>query len=135
MDNIWLSVQSIISTNISKASYETWLKDTSAEIIDNTVFIKAPNSFARDWIERHYKSLISDCLLEVTGDTYEITVVDDKNRPTEFEMDSSNELENSNTYDELINLIREQSNLLRNQQERIDSLEKRVNDLELKTNL
>lgn len=53
MDNIWKSVQDVISTKISKASFETWLKSTSAEVIDNTVFIKAPNSFARDWIERH----------------------------------------------------------------------------------
>ena len=135
MDNIWESVRDIISTKISKASYETWLKNISAEIIDNTAFIKTPNSFARDWIERQYKSLISDCLYEVTGTTYELIIVDDKSRPTELGLNSSNDLKDSNTYDKLIYLIKEQNNLLHNQQERIDSLEKRVNDLEMKAQL
>lgn len=71
-------------------------------------------------------------LTEINGNTYELIVVDGNNRITEFESDPSDKLETNNTYDKLINLIKEQSQLLSEQQERIDTLEKRVNHLELK---
>ena len=132
MDNVWRNVQDLISTKISKASYETQLKNTTAEIIENTAIIKVPNSFAKDWIESQYKSLITDCLSEVTGKNYELTVVVDKEMPNEIRYDSSGVLGDSNTYDKLINLIKEQDNLLQKQQERIEALEKRVDDLEMK---
>jgi len=129
MDNVWRDVQDLISTKISKASYETWLKNTTAEIIENTAFIKAPNSFAKDWIESQYRSLITDCLSQVTGKNFELTVAVDKEMPNEI---SSDVLGDSNTYDKLLKLIKEQRDLLHNQQEKIDALEKRVNDLEVK---
>lgn len=47
---------------------------------------------------------------EITGKTYEIIVVDNNNRPTEY--GSSDELDTSNNYDKLINLIKEQNELL-----------------------
>lgn len=132
MEKLWNSVLEEISTKISKASFETWLKSTTAEMTDNIIFIKAPNSFARDWIEKNYKSLISITLYEITGKTYELMVVEGENRTTDVKSDTSYKLDTSNTYDKLINLIKEQGKLLRDQQERIDSLEKRVSDLELK---
>lgn len=132
MEKLWNSVLEEISTKISKASFETWLKSTTAEMTDNIIFIKAPNSFARDWIEKNYKSLISITLYEITGKTYELMVVEGENRTTDVKSDTSYKLDTSNTSDKLINLIKEQGKLLRDQQERIDSLEKRVSDLELK---
>ena len=62
MESIWKSVRDLINTKISKASYETWLMNTSAEIIDNTVFFKAPNTFAREWIYlRPWKGKFDQC--------------------------------------------------------------------------
>lgn len=53
---------------VSKPSYETWLKATKAnEIQNSTITITAPNEFARDWLEEHYAGLASDTIEKLTG--------------------------------------------------------------------
>ncbi|UFT99427.1 chromosomal replication initiator protein DnaA [Radiobacillus kanasensis] len=71
MENIaelWSSTLQSIQEKISKPSYDTWLKNTKADSLeDDTLIISAPNEFARDWLESRYTTLISDALFEVTG--------------------------------------------------------------------
>ncbi|MCT2535520.1 chromosomal replication initiator protein DnaA [Aquibacillus koreensis] len=71
MENIqelWTSTLQTIQDKISKPSYDTWLKNTIADSIENdTLIVSAPNEFARDWLESRYTDLISDALFEVTG--------------------------------------------------------------------
>ncbi|MBN8208878.1 chromosomal replication initiator protein DnaA [Bacillus sp. NTK071] len=71
MDNItdlWQQALSEIEKKLSKPSFETWLKSTSANRMEgNTIIITAPNEFARDWLESRYSSLITETLLELTG--------------------------------------------------------------------
>ncbi|WP_407272310.1 chromosomal replication initiator protein DnaA [Radiobacillus sp. PE A8.2] len=71
MENIqelWSSTLQSIQEKISKPSYETWLKNTTAvSLEEDTLIISAPNEFARDWLESRYTDLISDSLFEVTG--------------------------------------------------------------------
>ncbi len=53
---------------VSKPSYETWLKSTTAHNLKKDVLtITAPNEFARDWLESHYSELISETLYDLTG--------------------------------------------------------------------
>lgn len=71
LDNItdlWQQALSEIEKKLSKPSFETWLKSTSANRMEgNTIIITAPNEFARDWLESRYSSLITETLLELTG--------------------------------------------------------------------
>ncbi|QTN01199.1 chromosomal replication initiator protein DnaA [Sediminibacillus dalangtanensis] len=71
MENIqelWTNTLKSIEQKISKPSYDTWLKNTKADQLDDdTLVISAPNEFARDWLESRYTNLISDALFEVTG--------------------------------------------------------------------
>ncbi|KMM36402.1 chromosomal replication initiator protein DnaA [Guptibacillus hwajinpoensis] len=71
MDNItdlWQQALSEIEKKLSKPSFETWLKSTSANRMEgDTIIITAPNEFARDWLESRYSSLITETLLELTG--------------------------------------------------------------------
>lgn len=68
IEELWTSTLATIKEKVSKPSYDTWLKNTSAEsITEDTMIISAPNEFARDWLESRYTSLISDALFEVTG--------------------------------------------------------------------
>ena len=129
MDHIWNTVLENISTKISKASFETWLKHTTAEIIDNTIIITAANSFARDWIASHYTQHLSEILTEITGKTYKLIISDiNGNEPTQPLSSSSNNESTTN----VLTILKEQNVLLKQQQEKIDTLEKRVNDLEKK---
>ncbi|CDQ37852.1 MULTISPECIES: chromosomal replication initiator protein DnaA [Virgibacillus] len=71
MDNIqeiWIATLERIEEKISKPSFDTWLKNTKAETIENnTLIVSAPNEFARDWLENQYTRLISEILTEITG--------------------------------------------------------------------
>ena len=71
MENIhelWDSTLEKKKEKISKPSFETWLKATKADSLqENTLTIVAPNEFARDWLENQYSKLISETVFEVTG--------------------------------------------------------------------
>ncbi|MFC7063034.1 chromosomal replication initiator protein DnaA [Halobacillus seohaensis] len=71
MENIhelWDNTLEKIKEKISKPSFETWLKATKADSLnENSLTIVAPNEFARDWLENQYESLITETLQEVTG--------------------------------------------------------------------
>ncbi|TWI59593.1 chromosomal replication initiator protein DnaA [Halalkalibacter nanhaiisediminis] len=71
MENIhdlWSQALAEIEKKVSKPSFETWLKATKANDIQNDVIIiTAPNEFARDWLEDHYAELTSDTIEQLTG--------------------------------------------------------------------
>ncbi|MFC0561292.1 chromosomal replication initiator protein DnaA [Halalkalibacter alkalisediminis] len=71
MENIhdlWDQALAEIEKKVSKPSFETWLKATKANDIQNDlIIITAPNEFARDWLEDHYAELTSDTIEQLTG--------------------------------------------------------------------
>ncbi|WP_042220862.1 chromosomal replication initiator protein DnaA [Oceanobacillus manasiensis] len=68
IEELWVATLEKIEEKISKPSFDTWLKNTKAEFLEeNTLVISAPNEFARDWLENQYTALISDILLDITG--------------------------------------------------------------------
>lgn len=79
MENIadlWDNALALIEKKISKPSYETWLKSTTAYALQgNSLIVTAPNEFARDWLDERYSSLISDVLYEIIGEKLEIKFV------------------------------------------------------------
>ncbi|HLR68781.1 chromosomal replication initiator protein DnaA [Virgibacillus alimentarius] len=68
INELWSATLTKIQEKVSKPSFETWLKHTKADALqDNTLIIAAPNEFSRDWLEGQYTKLITDTLYEVTG--------------------------------------------------------------------
>jgi chromosomal replication initiator protein len=68
INELWAATQKKIQEKISKPSFDTWLKETSAQTIkEDTLIISAPNEFTRDWLEGQYTKLITETLYEVTG--------------------------------------------------------------------
>ncbi len=65
---IWQKALRIIEKQISKPSFETWLKPAKPLQLQNyTLFIEVPNDFAKDWLESRYYDLIKDSLEEVVN--------------------------------------------------------------------
>lgn len=76
IQQLWTDVLSSIRKKLSKPSYETWLKSTSAHSYKNdTLIIAAPNEFARDWLENHYTQLIMQILQELTGSKLNVSFI------------------------------------------------------------
>jgi len=73
---VWEQTLRAVKTHVSKPSYETWLKATNVHAIENnTMFIEAPNEFAKDWLADQYEALLSSIVQEITGHPYELTFV------------------------------------------------------------
>ena len=73
---VWRAVLGELQVSLSPANYETWLKDTALEEIDEHRFrISAPNGFARDWLDNRYRTLISQTLARVVGRSVRVEFV------------------------------------------------------------
>jgi len=65
LETIWHRVQEDMEPQMTKPSYETWLKPTKPwKFEDNILFIEVPNEFARDLLESRYTSTIKETLLK-----------------------------------------------------------------------
>ncbi|MDQ0157768.1 chromosomal replication initiator protein DnaA [Robertmurraya andreesenii] len=87
MENIadlWNKALASIEKKISKPSFDTWLKATSAHSLKkDTLTVTAPNEFARDWLEERYSDLISSILYEITGEELSVKFIIPQNKQEE----------------------------------------------------
>lgn len=69
----WDKVLMIIEKRISKPSFDTWLKGTNAQQLDeDKIIVFSQNDFQSSWLEQRFRSLIIDGLKEVSDITFEI---------------------------------------------------------------
>ncbi len=62
---LWKNCLGEIETNISKANFSTWFKNTSILKEDNgIIFIGVPNEFVRDWLKNKYHKLITKTIAD-----------------------------------------------------------------------
>ena len=72
----WQDFLNIIKSKLSSVSYDTWFKDTELLSISNdTVNIKVPMSFHKDFINKNYYDLIDNIISSMTGKNYDINFV------------------------------------------------------------
>ncbi|AVX19220.1 MULTISPECIES: chromosomal replication initiator protein DnaA [Carboxydocella] len=65
---LWNEVLAIIAKEVSKPSFETWLKSTTPiDLRNNVALIGVPNVFARDWLESRYSDLINETISFLLG--------------------------------------------------------------------
>lgn len=73
---LWQKALFVMEKRVSKASFETWIKSTKAIHFDNqTLVIKVPNDFAKDWLESRYYNLIKDSLELITNQKISLSFV------------------------------------------------------------
>jgi len=82
--NIWLQIRGEIEKRIDQKSYETWFEPTVYIGQENdTLYIKVPNSYFKDWLSFHYSSLINSCSRNLHNKAYDIKYIYDDS-PTSF---------------------------------------------------
>ena len=65
---VWRAALGELQVALSPANYETWLRDTNLDDVDENRFrISVPNGFVKDWLETRYRSLISQTLARIVG--------------------------------------------------------------------
>lgn len=77
--NPWLQIMEAIQKKVDKNSYETWLEPTSyIGKEENSLYIKVPNSYFKDWLSFHYSGLINRCSQEIYGKVFNVKFIFDE---------------------------------------------------------
>jgi chromosomal replication initiator protein len=76
--NPWLQIMEALQKKIDKNSYETWFEPTSYIGQEtNSLYIKVPNSYFKDWLAYHYSTTINSCCQDLYGKVFDIKFIFD----------------------------------------------------------
>ncbi len=76
---LWDEVLARIETKVNRHSYYTWFKPTSflSESGDG-VRVLVPNALFKDWLTKHYSSVLAEAVAEINRPSMVITFVADE---------------------------------------------------------
>jgi chromosomal replication initiator protein len=76
--NLWDQVLARIETKVNRHSFYTWFKPTAyVDEREGGVRIRVPNALFRDWLTKHYTSVIDEALTEIQRPGVAISFVTD----------------------------------------------------------
>ncbi len=75
LETVWNQVLERLQLQLSRPTFETWIKPASAEQLDgNCLVICTPNPFARNWLQKYYIKTIADVVHDILGHPVEIQI-------------------------------------------------------------
>ncbi len=82
MPNIWDEVLGRIEAKVNRHSYYTWFKPTSF-VADQgaTIHVRVPNPLFRDWLTKHYSTVINESLGELNRGTAGLSFLTEGEEP------------------------------------------------------
>jgi chromosomal replication initiator protein len=73
LESLWNQILERLQVQLSRPSFETWIKTARAEQLENNcLIVSAPNPFARNWLQKYYVKIIADAVYEILGYQVEI---------------------------------------------------------------
>ncbi len=88
-DQLWSQVLERLQLQLSRPTFETWIKTAIAEQLENNcLVIRTPNPFAKNWLQKYYIKTIADVVHDILGQRVEIHLTvaagdDDPNTETD----------------------------------------------------
>ncbi|MDB9303849.1 chromosomal replication initiator protein DnaA [Nodularia spumigena CS-591/12] len=75
IDNLWSQVLERLQLELSRPTFETWIKTAHAERLENNcLVIITPNPFARNWLQKYYINTIANVVQDILGHPVEIYI-------------------------------------------------------------
>jgi chromosomal replication initiator protein len=75
LDSLWGQVLNRLQLELSRPTFETWIKTASAEQLENNcLVISTPNPFARNWLQKYYINTIANVVQDILGYPVEIYI-------------------------------------------------------------
>lgn len=75
IDSLWSQVLEQLQLELSRPTFETWIKTASAERLENNcLVIRTPNPFARNWLHKYYINTIANAVKDILGYSVEIYI-------------------------------------------------------------
>ncbi len=76
IDNLWTQVLERLQLQLSRPTFETWIKTASVESWENNcLVIRTPNPFARNWLQKYYIKTIANVVQDIIGHPVEISII------------------------------------------------------------
>lgn len=73
LEKLWNQVLERLQLQLSRPTFETWIKTASAEQLENNcLVIRTLNPFARNWLQKYYVKTIADVVEDILGQAVEI---------------------------------------------------------------
>ncbi len=73
LESLWNQILERLQVQLSRPSFETWIKTARAEQLENNcLIVSAPNPFARNWLQKYYVKIIADSVHDILGYQVEI---------------------------------------------------------------
>lgn len=73
LESLWSQVLERLQLQLSRPTFETWIKTASAEQLENNcLVVSTPNPFARNWLQKYYIKTIADVVQDILGYPVEI---------------------------------------------------------------
>ncbi|MGB9892964.1 MAG: DnaA ATPase domain-containing protein, partial [Candidatus Saccharicenans sp.] len=89
--NPWNKILSAVKSRIEGSAFETWFEPTSYIGEEGeTLYIKVPNSYFKDWLSFHYSRLINECSQQIFDKIFEVKYIYDET-PSSFLRNSPEE--------------------------------------------
>ena len=77
---IWAEVQQLLQKNLSKPSFETWIRPAKFNCFeDGLLTLIAPNSFSSDWLRKNYCETIEKAAEEICGHNVKVIFKSESN--------------------------------------------------------
>ncbi len=75
-ENLWERVLERLQLQLSRPTFETWIKTASATAFDGeTLTVRTPNPFARNWLQKYYLQTIADVASDICDRAIEIQLI------------------------------------------------------------
>ncbi len=75
IDSLWIQVLQRLQLELSRPTFETWIKTANAERLENNcLVIITPNPFARNWLQKYYINTIANVVQDILGHPVEIYI-------------------------------------------------------------
>ena len=109
---IWAEVQLLLQKNLSKPSFETWIRPAKFNCFENGLLtLITPNNFTSDWLRKNYSESIEKAAEEICGHNVkvvfksEININNNSNTPDSFNLQNINSQSKSFSTSQGNNLI------------------------------
>ncbi len=89
---IWTEVQKSLQQNLSKPSFETWIRPAKFRCYENGLLtLDAPNSFSSDWLRKNYCETIEKAAEKVCGEPVKVIFKSENSNIKEINSQKSND--------------------------------------------
>ncbi|MBD2205095.1 chromosomal replication initiator protein DnaA [Calothrix sp. FACHB-1219] len=75
LENLWSQVLERLQKELSRPTFETWIKTATAERLENNCLVVCtPDPLARNWLQKYYINTIADVVHDIVGHPVEIYI-------------------------------------------------------------